>query len=148
MIREGKSLEWLEDADRSAEELEYEHRLDISGSVFVRMRELGMSQTRLAELMGVDNAQVSRIVRGKQNITLRTLSRLEEALGFRLDGGFSYEPTGDEGESRSYSWSVPGIAPRMGDVERDDVPEATMSASVDGASGVGTFSVWDGGLAA
>ncbi|MEE1045409.1 MAG: helix-turn-helix transcriptional regulator [Olegusella sp.] len=91
MIREGKSLAGLFDEAPTAEQLETEHKLDISIAVYRRMEELGMNQNDLAERMGVDRSQVSRILKGKMNITLRTIARLEEALGFRLDAGFQGE---------------------------------------------------------
>lgn len=92
MIEEGRDLSYLLDYPESSEDLEYDHRMDISGSVYTRMRELDMTQADLAEEMGVDQSTVSKIITGKQNITLRTLSRLESALGFRLDSGFRYQP--------------------------------------------------------
>ncbi len=92
MIEEGRDLSYLLDYPESSEDLEYDHRMDISGSVYTRMRELEMTQADLAEEMGVDQSTVSKIITGKQNITLRTLSRLESALGFRLDSGFRYQP--------------------------------------------------------
>ncbi|MCH3943874.1 MAG: helix-turn-helix transcriptional regulator [Atopobiaceae bacterium] len=85
-----ESLEWLFDEHESADELLVDHKMDISASVFKRMEELGISKSGLAKRMGVDNAVVTRIISGKQNITLKTIAKLEEALNFKLDSGFKY----------------------------------------------------------
>lgn len=92
MVRKGKSLAWLCDEPESADELLWDHALDISGSVYVRTKELGLSAADLARRMGMDKGQLSKIMSGKGNITLKTIARLEEALDFRLDKGFRYEP--------------------------------------------------------
>lgn len=90
MIREGSNLKWLADEEISAEDLALDHRMDISGSVYTRMKELGITQNDLAELCDMDRSQISRIITGKQNITLGTLAKLEVALSFRMDQGFTY----------------------------------------------------------
>lgn len=90
MIREGGSLEWLAGEETSAEDLALDHRMDISGSVYARMKELGVTQNELAKLCDMDRSQISRIITGKQNITLSTLAKLEVAPSFRMDQGFTY----------------------------------------------------------
>lgn len=91
MVREGSNLKWLADEEISAEDLALDHRMDISGSVYARMKELGITQNELAELCDMDRSQISRIITGKQNITLSTLAKLEVALSFRMDQGFTYQ---------------------------------------------------------
>jgi transcriptional regulator with XRE-family HTH domain len=43
-----------------------------------------MSQKELAERIGVSPQQVSKIVKGNENLTLETISKLEAALGVPL----------------------------------------------------------------
>lgn len=43
-----------------------------------------MTQTELAEKMGVSRQQVSTILKGHENLTLETLTKLEVALGIKL----------------------------------------------------------------
>jgi plasmid maintenance system antidote protein VapI len=43
-----------------------------------------MQQKELAEAMDVSPQQVSKIVKGKQNLKLETISKLEAALGIKL----------------------------------------------------------------
>ena len=90
MIKQGVSLEWLEQLEITPEDLALDHRMDISGSIYTRMRELGMTQNDLAKKTGMDRSQISRIITGQQNMPLSTLSTLEVALEFRLDSGFVY----------------------------------------------------------
>lgn len=90
MIRDGSSLKWLAEERVGSEDLAHDHRMDISGSVYARMKELGINQNQLAERCGMDRSQISRIIAGKQNLTLSTLAKLEVALSFRMDQGFVY----------------------------------------------------------
>ena len=46
--------------------------------------EKGMQQKELAEAMVVSPQQVSKIVKGKQNLTLETISKLESVLDVKL----------------------------------------------------------------
>jgi ribosome-binding protein aMBF1 (putative translation factor) len=46
--------------------------------------ERGMSQTELAEKMGVSRQQVTKIVKGQENFTFETIDKLEKALGVTL----------------------------------------------------------------
>ena len=51
-----------------------------------RMRELGLTQKGLAKKMECTQQHVSVILSGKANITLETISKLEQALSFELIG--------------------------------------------------------------
>ncbi|WP_321970646.1 helix-turn-helix transcriptional regulator [Paratractidigestivibacter sp.] len=93
-VRTGKSLESLKGVKLSDDSLALEHRLDISASIYKRMKELGLNQKELARKLGMNEAQVSRIIRGKQNLTIASLAKIENALDFALDGGFRYRGEG------------------------------------------------------
>jgi transcriptional regulator with XRE-family HTH domain len=49
------------------------------------LRERGLTQTDLAERMGVSPGRVSQIMGGGENLTLRTLAALSSALDARFD---------------------------------------------------------------
>ncbi len=89
-MRTGNNLEYLLSDKESLEDLLWDHKLDISGSVHSRMQELGITQAELASKMGMDRAQLCRILSDEGNITLKTIARFELALDFRLDSGFRY----------------------------------------------------------
>ncbi len=48
------------------------------------LNEKGMQQKELAEMMDVSPQQVSKIVKGKENLSLKTISKIEAVLGVRL----------------------------------------------------------------
>ncbi len=49
-----------------------------------RMRALGMTQKSLADKIGCSQQYVSLLLKGGENMTLETIAKLEEALGFSL----------------------------------------------------------------
>ena len=67
-----KNKEWLKDSQR------------IAIKVLSTLKEKKMSQIELAGLMGVSAQQVNKIVKGKENMTLETLSKLNRALGVKF----------------------------------------------------------------
>ena len=68
--------------------------------VLALLEEKAMSQTELAEKMGVSRQQVSKIVKGKENFTFETVDKLEEALGVTLLS------IGEPNPQPEYSWEV------------------------------------------
>ena len=55
--------------------------LDIVAQIVFILNEKNMSQRDLAQQMGKTEAEVSRMLSGLHNLTLKTLARLEVALG-------------------------------------------------------------------
>lgn len=49
-----------------------------------KMQKMGMTQKVLAEKMGCTQQYVSKILRGKENLSLETLCKIEDALDIRL----------------------------------------------------------------
>ena len=60
------------------------HRFRIGAQLSVLRHRRGLTQTQLAELTGIDQAEVSRVERGVANSTEDTLARLGSALGAKL----------------------------------------------------------------
>lgn len=118
-MSERASLSELEEL--SAEELAWTHALDLSVSVLTRARELGWSKGKLAEAAGMKPTYLSRVLAGKQNMTLETIARLEKALGVRFDAGFRYQPRSAEPEGAS---ALPEEPPEDGGAEQ---PERMMA---------------------
>ena len=56
----------------------------IAISVMNRLDELGLTQKELAERMVCSPQYVSKLLRGSENLTLDTISKLEECLGIDL----------------------------------------------------------------
>ncbi|HYX05546.1 MAG TPA: helix-turn-helix transcriptional regulator [Bacteroidales bacterium] len=76
---------WLKEAQYRKENrywLRKSQRIAIR--VLTTLRERGMQQKELAERMGVSPQQISKIVKGNENLTLQTISKLEQILGITL----------------------------------------------------------------
>ena len=56
----------------------------IGGSLLLQMKQEGLTQKALAERMDCTQQYVSKILKGKENMSLDTLSKLEDALGINL----------------------------------------------------------------
>ena len=54
--------------------------------VLAALKTQGLSQKELAERMGVSPQQVSKIVKGQENLTLETISKIEMVLGITIIG--------------------------------------------------------------
>ncbi len=62
-----------------------EHRFRLAGQLVALRGARAVSQTKLAELTGVHQSEISRIERGVGNPTEDTLARLGSALGAHLE---------------------------------------------------------------
>lgn len=89
-IASGKSG-WLEKAKKRQENKEWlKHSQKIAVKILRTLREnktnkKGISkQTELASAVGVSPQQINKIVKGKENLTLETISKLEKALSISL----------------------------------------------------------------
>ena len=60
------------------------HSQKIAAKVLLQMKQMGLTQTALTERMDCTQQYVSKILKGKGNMSLDTLSKLEDALGIRL----------------------------------------------------------------
>ncbi|MCD8183658.1 MAG: helix-turn-helix transcriptional regulator [Bacteroides sp.] len=80
---------WREEAEYRLENkawLRYSQM--IAARMLDKMELLGMTQKTLAERMGCSQQYISKILRGKENLSLETLSKIEDALELQL----VYEP--------------------------------------------------------
>lgn len=73
------------------ERIEFENELkaDILAYRFKEIRKKRkMTQTQLAEKLGMEKGQISKIENGKLNLTLATINRLASALGVKISFDF------------------------------------------------------------
>lgn len=78
---------WREEAEyrrRNARWLRYSAMISLK--VRTRMSEIGMTQVVLAEKLGCTQQHISLLLRGKNNLTLETIAKLEEALDLDIIG--------------------------------------------------------------
>ncbi len=70
--------------DRIANKPHLEISQAIAIKVLEKLDKLGWSQKELALKMGVSPQQISKIVRGTENLTLESLVKIEKVLGIQL----------------------------------------------------------------
>lgn len=59
--------------------------IDVGEQIVARMEERGMTQADLARAMGVSRARVSQILRGNDNLTLKSIVAVAIALDCRVE---------------------------------------------------------------
>jgi transcriptional regulator with XRE-family HTH domain len=104
-LSSGKRSNWLQKAE---EKLAYagarRNARNIALRVLQLLREQRMTQTDLAEKMGVSRQQITKIVKGEENFTLETIDKLEQALQTTLMTVHSPATTKEPlRQSRSYN---------------------------------------------
>jgi ribosome-binding protein aMBF1 (putative translation factor) len=70
------NLDWRKKSFRIAVRILRELRLQKESN--------GMTQKKLAELMGVTPQYINKVVKGQENLTLETIAKIEQALGITL----------------------------------------------------------------
>lgn len=76
---------WREEAEYRGENRAWlRHSQYIAMLMLEKMDELSLTQKALAERMGCTQQYVSKILRGKENLSIETLSKIESALSLRL----------------------------------------------------------------
>lgn len=76
---------WRQEAEwRRANASWLRHSQRIAVKVLLRMRELHLTQTALAERMSCTQQYVSKILKGTENLSLETLTKLENILQISL----------------------------------------------------------------
>ena len=79
------SSTWREEAEWRRDNWSWlRHSQKIAVKVLLQMKQEGLTQKTLAERMGCTQQYVSKILKGKENMSLETLSKLEDALGISL----------------------------------------------------------------
>ena len=80
---------WREEAEeRLANKSWLRYSQMIAMKMLDKMEAVGMTQKMLAERMGCSQQYVSKILKGRENLSLETLAKIEDALNLRL----VYEP--------------------------------------------------------
>ena len=81
MINEAISPVQNAEAQMSQEEKTwFNHSQMIANIMSARMKELGMTQKMLAEKMNCTQQYISKILKGRENLSLEAISKIENAL--------------------------------------------------------------------
>lgn len=81
----GRKSSWLSEATERQKNASWMSKsAEVAFALLRELRHQGMSQRELAEKMGVSAQYVSKIVKGKENLSLETICKIEDALGVSL----------------------------------------------------------------
>ncbi|GIU70339.1 MAG: transcriptional regulator [Candidatus Woesearchaeota archaeon] len=76
---------WIEEAKKRRENREWQkHSQKIAIKILRAIREKNINQKQLAEIIGVSPQQINKIVKGKENLTLQSIAKIEKALNIEL----------------------------------------------------------------
>lgn len=79
------SYDWMDREDYKKENREWIRKsVNVALKVLDVLDEKNMSQSELAEKLGVSRQQVNKILKGHENLTIETISKLEQALNIKL----------------------------------------------------------------
>lgn len=77
--------EWREKAEwRMANKSWLRYSQHIAMMMLDRMEELGLTQKSLADRMGCSQQYISRVLKGTENLSIETISKIENALGLAI----------------------------------------------------------------
>lgn len=80
-----KPSTWHEDAQFRSDNKKWIRRSqEVALTILRALRSQGLSQKELADKMGVSAQLINRWVKGKENFTFETISKLEDALNIQL----------------------------------------------------------------
>jgi plasmid maintenance system antidote protein VapI len=72
---------WREEAEWGLQNRSWlRHSQHIAVKMLEKMDELGMTQKQLAELMGCSQQYVSKVLKGQENLSPETMSKIEDCL--------------------------------------------------------------------
>ena len=90
ILRENGSGEpgaWKKQAQADVEKWTWrKYAFGIAIKIGSKMEEMGITQKQLAEKMGCSQQYISLLLKGNENLTLETISRIETALNISLLG--------------------------------------------------------------
>ncbi|MDE6409019.1 MAG: helix-turn-helix transcriptional regulator [Muribaculaceae bacterium] len=79
------SSKWKENAEwRIANKSWLRYSQRIAMMMLDRMEELGLTQKSVAEKMGCSQQYISRVLKGSENMSIETISKIESALGLKI----------------------------------------------------------------
>lgn len=81
----GNPSRWRENAEWRRENkswLRYSQR--IAMMMLDKMEELSLTQKAVAERMGCSQQYISRVLKGTENLSIETISKIEDALGLEI----------------------------------------------------------------
>ncbi|MFZ5660927.1 MAG: helix-turn-helix domain-containing protein [Pseudomonadota bacterium] len=105
--------QWLQESPEHERLVKQEELiLGVTERIWAAMEELGVSKTQLAEALGTSKPNVTQLLNGTRNLTLRTLSDIAFALNLKVKVRLC--KTDDEDHDLWKSWQHITSVPRLG----------------------------------
>ncbi len=77
--------QWIEEAKERKSNRDWQkHSQKIAIKILETIRNKGITQKQLAQMINVSPQQINKIVKGNENLTLMTIAKLENALDIKL----------------------------------------------------------------
>lgn len=88
-IASGQKSSWIDEAKARKVDADWTDRsfkiaLRILREIRAQKESNGMTQKKLAAMMGVTPQYINKVVKGKENLTLETIAKIEQVLGITL----------------------------------------------------------------
>ena len=81
----GNQSKWLEKANQRSEDMHWlKHSRRIAIQINIALKEKKLTQKKLAGMLKVSPQQVNKIMKGRENLTLETISKIENSLSISL----------------------------------------------------------------
>ncbi|MDE6271124.1 MAG: helix-turn-helix transcriptional regulator [Muribaculaceae bacterium] len=81
----GTPSKWRDNAEwRKANKSWLRYSQRIAMMMLDKMEELGLTQKSVAERMGCSQQYISRVLKGTENLSIETISKIEVALGLEI----------------------------------------------------------------
>lgn len=91
-LQNAKKSQWIEEAKWRAENEEWlSLSFKIASRTYAKLKREGKTKQWLAEQMSCSPQYVGKILKGKENLTLQTITKLEKIMGLSLIECPSYE---------------------------------------------------------
>lgn len=124
-IVKGRSFADAFDGPKNSDEILLDYLMDFCVLVYDRMEEMGIGKKELANKIGVSPSVITRVMSGESNITLKTISKIDEALHLDLKFIPGANPSGEASASYLATTSTSRKETRWPDVK----PQAQSEAS-------------------
>ena len=106
-LKGDKPSKWKEDADYRLNNRWLEYSSQIARRIIALIKEdKELNQVKLAKALGVEPQYISRIIQGKENLTLKTIYKLSQALNHELINFPEYEFTQPNKVTEKTKWEV------------------------------------------
>ncbi len=81
----GNQRKWLKKANLRSEDMHWlKHSRRIAIQINIALKEKKLTQKKLAGMLKVSPQQVNKIMKGRENLTLETISKIENSLSISL----------------------------------------------------------------